>query len=84
MPLRTVVHVGERPQGGYAVTHEATGAWLRRARHTDTADHVVFAGGTWGTQKLLHTLRDNGALPRLSRDCPHYVQGVDIHSPSLS
>ena len=65
-PMRTVVRVAPRPGGGYAVTHEATGAWFRRERHTVTAEQVVFAAGTWGTQKLLHTLRDSGDLPRLS------------------
>jgi cholesterol oxidase len=65
-PMRTVVRVAPRPQGGYAVTHEATGAWFRRERHTVTAQQVVFAAGTWGTQKLLHTMRDEGVLPRLS------------------
>jgi len=65
-PMRTVVRVAPRAGGGYAVTHEATGAWVRRARHTVTAEHVVFAAGTWGTQKLLHALRQDGVLPRLS------------------
>jgi cholesterol oxidase len=65
-PLRTVVRVAPRPTGGYAVTHEASGAWFRRARHTVTAEQVVLAGGTWGTQKLLHAMRREGVLPRLS------------------
>ncbi len=56
------------------MTHEATGAWLRRERRTVTADQVVFAGGTWGTQKLLHTLRQNGALPRLSARLGHLTR----------
>ncbi|NNM46594.1 GMC oxidoreductase [Knoellia koreensis] len=65
-PMRTVVRVEPRPGGGYAVTHEATGAWVRRDRHTVSAEQVVFAAGTWGTQKLLHAMRDEGVLPRLS------------------
>lgn len=65
-PMRTVVRVAPRRGGGYAVTHEASGAWVRRARHTVTADQVVLAGGTWGTQKLLHAMRQTGVLPRLS------------------
>jgi cholesterol oxidase len=65
-PMRTVVRVEPRPGGGYAVTHEATGAWVRRDRHTVTAEQVVLAAGTWGTQKLLHAMRDEGVLPRLS------------------
>ena len=43
-----------------------TGGWLRRERRTFTADQVVFAAGTWGTQQLLHKMRDDGKLPRLS------------------
>jgi cholesterol oxidase len=65
-PMRTVVRVAPLPGGGYAVAHEATGAWFRRARHTVTAEQVVLAAGTWGTQKLLHHLRQDGVLPRLS------------------
>lgn len=65
-PMRTVVRVAPRREGGYAVTHEVSGAWFRRARHTVTADQVVFAAGTWGTQKLLHAMRQTGVLPRLS------------------
>lgn len=73
-PLRTVMRVAPRSGGGYAVSHEASGAWLRRDRRTVTADQVVFAGGTWGTQKLLHTLRQNGALPRLSSRLGHLTR----------
>lgn len=73
-PLRTVVRVEPRCEGGYGVSHEATGAWLRRDRRTVTADQVVFAGGTWGTQKLLHALRHDGALPRLSSRLGHLTR----------
>jgi cholesterol oxidase len=73
-PMRTVVRVAPRREGGYAVTHEASGAWLRRARHTVTADQVVFAGGTWGTQKLLHAMRQTGVLPRLSARLGHLTR----------
>ena len=43
-----------------------SGAWLRKDRRTVTAEQVVFAAGAWGTQRLLHTLRVQGALPHLS------------------
>lgn len=33
---------------------------------TFVAEHVIFAGGTWGTQSLLHRLRADGVLPGLS------------------
>jgi cholesterol oxidase len=69
-PLRTVVDVRPldraRPERGFAVTTERTGAWRHRDRRTVTADQVVLAAGTWGTQKLLHALRASGSLPALS------------------
>jgi cholesterol oxidase len=69
-PLRTVVDVRpldpRRPDAGYAVTSERSGSWWRRDRRTVTARHVVLAAGTWGTQRLLHSLRSDGVLPGLS------------------
>ena len=69
-PLRTVVDVrpldARRRDQGYAVTTERTGAWFARDRRTVTAAEVVLAAGTWGTQKLLHSLRASGSLPDLS------------------
>ncbi|MBB4912079.1 FAD-dependent oxidoreductase [Actinophytocola algeriensis] len=63
IPLTTVTAV--RPlSDGYAVDLRRTG---RRARATITAGQVVLAAGTWGTQRLLHTMKDQGVLPRLSR-----------------
>lgn len=70
--LGTVIHpettVGEvRPLsgGGYAV--ETRHTTRRREKQTFTTDQVVFAAGTLGTQKLLHRMRDEGILPRISR-----------------
>ncbi len=69
-PLRTVVDIRpldpSRPEQGYAVTTEATGAWVKRDRHTVTAGQVVLGAGPWGTQQLLHRLKATGVLPRLS------------------
>jgi len=63
-PLTTAVDV--RPvRGGYRVDTRATGV-LPGERRTFTARHVVFAAAALGTQKLLHRLRDQGSLPRLS------------------
>jgi cholesterol oxidase len=65
---RTVVQVAELPGGAaYRVTSVRSGAWRsRRTRRSVTARHVVLAAGTWGTQTLLHAMRDTGVLPRLS------------------
>ncbi|KJL27846.1 GMC oxidoreductase [Microbacterium oxydans] len=64
--LRTVVDIHELPGGGYAVTTERSGAWFARARRTVTAGQVVLAAGTWGTQQLLHRMKHDGRLPRIS------------------
>ncbi|SFR83927.1 cholesterol oxidase [Agromyces sp. CF514] len=65
-PLRTVTEVRAIDGGGFAVTSVRTGARLRRDRRTVTAEQVVLAAGTWGTQQLLHRMKDSGALPGLS------------------
>jgi cholesterol oxidase len=65
-PLRTVVEVREDPRGGFLVTTQRSGAWVRRQRRTIRAEQVVLAAGTWGTQKLLHRMKASGALPRVS------------------
>jgi cholesterol oxidase len=74
-PLRTVVDVRPEPGGtAYRVTTEATGAWLRKDRRSVTAGQVVFAAGAWGTQRLLHTLKDTGSLPGLSDRLGHLTR----------
>jgi cholesterol oxidase len=66
-PLTTVTRLRERPSGGFEVTAERTGAWRAgRTRRTFTADQVVVAAGAYGTQRLLHRMRDEGHLPHLS------------------
>ncbi|QWF78377.1 FAD-dependent oxidoreductase [Amycolatopsis sp. CA-230715] len=64
-PLTTVTSV--RPDGaGYRVETERTGRWFGRRGRAFTADQVVFAAASLGTQRLLHRQRDTGALPRIS------------------
>jgi cholesterol oxidase len=60
--------------GGYAVTSERTGAWLRKDRHKLTARGVVFAAGSLGTNLLLQSCRANGSLPRLSHRLGYQVR----------
>ncbi len=68
LPLSTVTRVRPRDGGGYDVTIKYTKATRATARTTRTltAEHVVFAAASLGTQKLLHRMRDEGHLPRLS------------------
>jgi cholesterol oxidase len=63
--LRTVVEVRERAGGGFSVTTRRSGAWGRGLRRTVTAEQVVLAAGTWGSQQLLHRMKASGALPRI-------------------
>ena len=66
-PLTTVTELRERRGGGWEVDTVRTGAWLAgRTRRTVTASQVVMAAGAYGTQRLLHRMRDTGRLPRLS------------------
>ncbi|NGO72907.1 GMC oxidoreductase [Streptomyces boncukensis] len=64
-PLTTVVGVRERSPQLCEVSVVPTGR--RRARpRVLRARRVVLAAGTYGTQTLLHRMRDRGDLPRLS------------------
>lgn len=63
-PETTVTAVRPRRDGGYVVDTRHT--TRRRERRSYTAGQVVFAAGTLGTQRLLHRMRDEGILPRLS------------------
>nr|WP_300050061.1 GMC family oxidoreductase [uncultured Nocardioides sp.] len=67
-PLTTVTDVRPRTEGGYEVTARWTKAKLSRGRavKTFTADQVVFSAAAIGTQRLLHRLKAEGSLPRIS------------------
>ncbi|MFP4310459.1 MAG: GMC oxidoreductase [Nitriliruptoraceae bacterium] len=65
-PERQVVDLERLPGGGWRVTHERPGAWLRRDRRSLTAEQVVLSAGALGTQQLLFRLRERGRLPGLS------------------
>ena len=68
LPLTTVTRVSPRAAGGYDVKVKYTKAKRATARSTRTitAEHVVMAAASLGTQKLLHRMKDEGHLPRLS------------------
>ena len=70
-PLRTVTRLGVVPgtdgeHPAYRVLHERTGPAGGRDVRVTTARQVVLAAGTWGTQQLLHAMRDERELPGLS------------------
>jgi cholesterol oxidase len=76
VPRATVVAIRPRPTGGYQVEIRRTPSGPtsminnrltpRKSQRTVTAQHVVLAAGTIGTQSLLHRLRDEGVLPQVS------------------
>ncbi|HWD77684.1 MAG TPA: GMC family oxidoreductase [Kribbella sp.] len=62
--VTSVEPLAEETGGGYAIdTHRTT---HRKVTRRFTAEQVVFAASALGTAKLLHRLRDEGKLPRLS------------------
>ncbi len=62
-PLTTVTALHPQSDGTWLIDAVRTGKrWRQRIR----AKQVVMAAGTWGTQQLLHRMRDDGVLPRLS------------------
>ncbi len=65
-PEHQVVELTPLPQGGYRIVTERPGAWVRRNRRVFTASQVVVSAGTLGTAKLLHRMKAEGRLPRLS------------------
>jgi cholesterol oxidase len=68
LPLTTVTRVAPREGGGYDVHVRFTKAKLasRSARRVLSAEQVVFAASSLGTQRLLHRMRDEGHLPKIS------------------
>lgn len=70
LPLTTVTRITPRDgeAGGYDVRVKWTKAKRATAKNTRTitAQHVIMAAASLGTQKLLHRMKDEGHLPGLS------------------
>jgi cholesterol oxidase len=65
-PMTTVTDLEPQPDGSWLVTTERTGAWWGKRRRQIRAGQVIMAAGTWGTQNLLHRLKETGRLPKVS------------------
>ncbi|MFJ3581560.1 GMC oxidoreductase [Streptomyces sp. NPDC090127] len=65
-PMTSVVALTEDSRGGYAVRTLPTDNRKKGKGRTFTARRVVVAAGTYGTQTLLHRMKDSGLLPHLS------------------
>ncbi|MEO9092436.1 MAG: GMC family oxidoreductase [Ornithinibacter sp.] len=78
-PMRTVTRLGVVPgsdgaRPAYRVLHERTGPRSGRDLQVITAREVVVAAGTWGTQTLLHAMREEGELPGISARLGHLTR----------
>jgi cholesterol oxidase len=65
-PMTTAVGLAEDSAGGYQVTVVPTDRRRKGPRRVLRARQVVVAAGTYGTQTLLHRMRDTGRLPGIS------------------
>ncbi|WP_462189069.1 FAD-dependent oxidoreductase, partial [Frankia sp. CcWB2] len=74
VPDATVTAVRPRSTGGYELDLVRTGGLVRRRRRTLTAEQVVFAAGTLGTQRLLLAMKQSGDLPALSNRLGHLTR----------
>ncbi|MFK4067426.1 GMC oxidoreductase [Streptomyces sp. NPDC029674] len=66
-PMTSVVAVTEDSQGGFAVATLPTDDKRKGRGRTFRARKVVIAAGTYGTQTLLHRMKDTGLLPHISK-----------------
>ncbi|MFI0711862.1 GMC oxidoreductase [Streptomyces inhibens] len=65
-PMTSVVTVTEDSRGGFALATLPTDNKRKGRGRTFTARRVVIAAGTYGTQTLLHKMKDGGLLPGIS------------------
>jgi cholesterol oxidase len=78
VPERSVTDI--RPLGGgdgsegYEVTHQRSGALIRRDLRSIRAQGVVLAAGALGTNRLLQRCKLGGSLPRLSERLGYVVR----------
>jgi len=61
----TVVKTEQLADGSWRITARKSSAWFGGKR-TFTASQVVVAAGTYNTQKLLHKMKLDGTLPKIS------------------
>ena len=61
----TVTKIEQIPNGSWKISARKSSSWFGRKR-VFTANQVIVAAGTYNTQKLLHRMKSDGLLPRLS------------------
>ena len=64
-PEHTAIKTEQLPDGSWKITARKSSAWFAGKR-SFTASHVVVAAGTYNTQKLLHKMKLDQVLPKIS------------------
>ena len=64
-PLHTVTKIEEQSDTSWVITTRKSSSWFGATKKF-TARQVVVAAGTYNTQRLLHTMKNDGTLPKLS------------------
>lgn len=64
-PEHTAIKTEQLPDGSWKITARKSSAWFAGKR-IFTASHVVVAAGTYNTQKLLHKMKLDQVLPKIS------------------
>ena len=64
-PEHTAIKTEQLPDGSWKITARKSSAWFGGKR-SFTASHVVVAAGTYNTQKLLHKMKLDQVLPKIS------------------
>jgi cholesterol oxidase len=64
-PEHTVINTEQLGDGSWKITARKSSAWFGGKR-TFTASQVVVAAGTYNTQKLMHKMKSDGVLPKIS------------------
>ena len=64
-PEHTAIKIEQLPDGSWKITARKSSAWFGGKR-SFTASHVVVAAGTYNTQKLLHKMKLDQVLPKIS------------------
>ena len=64
-PQHTVIKSEQLSDGSWQVTARKSSAWFGGVRKF-TAAQVVVAAGTYNTQKLMHKMKSDGTLPKIS------------------
>ena len=64
-PEHTVVKSEQLSDGSWQITARKSSAWFGGVRKF-TAAQVVVAAGTYNTQKLMHKMKSDGTLPKIS------------------